>query len=239
MLQHKAHHIFRANSTKETICSLLHSPNRETCTKSLSNKWDCLAQGNKYGVSSTNNINFIHRHEVPTDRQVTYSTYACDHNPLKDEELCVWIPVGGDRLTYLDDAGSPAANLLKIKVLLNSIVSDAKRGHVSWQKIHNTTSWPPQWHDQSSYKLSSEDYTYIRINKEMYDLKQAAILVYEILKQSLAPHGYSSIIGTVGIWGHKTRANFFAFVLTILGSSILVKLMLNICRTPLDRHKNT
>ena len=36
--------------------------------------------------------------------------------------------VGGDRLTYLDDVGSSAANLLETKILLNSTISDALDG---------------------------------------------------------------------------------------------------------------
>ena len=68
----------------------------------LSNKWVRLVQGNKYGVNSTNTISFIHKHEVPSDRQVTYATYMCDHKPLKDEKFQVRITVGDDRLTYPD-----------------------------------------------------------------------------------------------------------------------------------------
>ena len=58
-------------------------------------------------------------------------------------------------------------------------------------------------------KLSSQDYIYIRINKGMYGLKQAAILAYDNLKHSLTPHGYAPIIDTVGIWGHITRPSIF------------------------------
>ena len=40
----------------------------------------------------------------------------------------------------------------------------------------------------------------------MYGLKQAAILAYDNLKEILKPYGYAPIIGTVGLWGHKTRS---------------------------------
>ena len=40
----------------------------------------------------------------------------------------------------------------------------------------------------------------------MYGLKQAALLAYNNLKDSLEPHGYSPIVGTVGMWEHKTRS---------------------------------
>ena len=52
---------------------------------------------------------------------------------------------------------------------------------------------------------TSDDYVYKRIKKGMYELKQAALLAYNNLKESLQPHGYTPIIGTVGMWEHKTR----------------------------------
>ena len=65
MFQHKACHIFRPNGTKETIDSMLQGPLRAVWEKSLSNEWGRLAQGNKYGVRSTDTIDFVHKHEVP------------------------------------------------------------------------------------------------------------------------------------------------------------------------------
>ena len=48
--------------------------------------------------------------------------------PLKKDTHRVRITVRGDRLSCLDDTGSPAANLLETKLLLNSTISDAERG---------------------------------------------------------------------------------------------------------------
>ena len=87
-----------------------------------------MANGNDYGVNGTQTIEFIHHSEVPPDRDVTYATFVCDFRPLKSEPYQIRITVGGDRLTYNDDAGSPAANLLETKILINSIISDAAKG---------------------------------------------------------------------------------------------------------------
>ena len=73
-------------------------------------------------VSYTDTIDFIHKHEVPNGRDVTYATYVLDYRPLKSEPYRERITVSGDRLTYDNDAGSPVANLLKTKVLLNSTI---------------------------------------------------------------------------------------------------------------------
>ena len=94
----------------------------------MSNEWGRLAQGNKHGVTSTDTIDFIHKHEVPDGKRVTYATYVVDYRPLKKEKYRVRITVGGDRLVYLDDAGSPAANLMETKLLVNSTISEAKHG---------------------------------------------------------------------------------------------------------------
>ena len=41
-----------------------------------------------------------------------------DYRPLKEEKYRVRITVGGDKLEYPDDVGSPTTNLLDTKVLI-------------------------------------------------------------------------------------------------------------------------
>ena len=43
----------------------------------------------------------------------------------------------------------------------------------------------------------------------MYGLKQAAILAYEFLSFLLNAADYTPIIGTLGLWKHKTRKTVF------------------------------
>ena len=70
----------------------------------------------------------IAKEEVPYGQPVTYATFVLDYCPLKDDKFWVRITVGGDKLEYLLDAGSPTANMLETKVLLNSVISDAHKG---------------------------------------------------------------------------------------------------------------
>ena len=65
---------------------------------------------------------------MPQDRDVTYATFVLDHIPFKTEEHRVRIIVGDNMLTCAEDSGSLASNLLETKVLINSIISDARRG---------------------------------------------------------------------------------------------------------------
>ena len=48
-------------------------------------------------------------------------------------------------------------------------------------------------------------YIYMRINKGMYGLKQAAILAYQTVGKLLIDEGYQPILGSLGLWKHSTR----------------------------------
>ena len=125
---HTANHIYRDDGKKETIDSLLDGKDSATWSRSLSNEWGRLSRGNDHGVKETETIDFIYQHQVPSENKVTYASYVCDYRPLKEEPYRVRITVGGDKLDYNDDAGSPAANLLETKIIINSTISDAHRG---------------------------------------------------------------------------------------------------------------
>ena len=115
--------------------------------------------------------------------------------------------MAGDCLTYPYDAGSPTSNLIETKVLLNSIIYDARHG--AWfmsagikdyylatpmareyfMKVHIRHILEEIIHKYDlRNKVASYGYVYIQIKKGMYDLKQAAILAYEHLKVTLDPH---------------------------------------------------
>ena len=69
----------------------------------------------------------MYQKEVLSGKDMTYATFACDYYPLKEEAYRIRIIVGSDHLTYEQDAGSPVANLLETKVLINSTISDANK----------------------------------------------------------------------------------------------------------------
>ena len=115
MFQLNVNHIYCPDRQKETINTLLQGSNHDIWTQSLNYQWVRLAQSNDKGVLATHNINFIHQHEVPDGRDVTYVTFIIDYRPLKSEPCCLNITVGGDRLSYAADARSTAANLLETK----------------------------------------------------------------------------------------------------------------------------
>ena len=229
-------HIYTSEGKKETVDLLINGKNKHIWLQSLSNEWGRLAQGNNEGVKGTDTIDFIYQNQVPTDRDVTYATFVCDYRPLKQEAYRIRITVGGDKLSYDKDAGSPAANLLETKILLNSTISDANKGARFMSldiKDHFLATpmrdpeymrvpfkyFPQDIIDKYNLdlKVSATGYIYIEIKKGMPGLKQAALLAYEHLKNSLAPYGYYPIPGTAGLWEHKSRPTKFCLCVDDFG----------------------
>ena len=76
--------------------------------------------------AGTNTIVFIKKNQIPQDRakDVTYDLITTLIRPEKlDEPNRTRLVAGGDRVHYPGDAGTPTADLLTIKLLLNSIIS--------------------------------------------------------------------------------------------------------------------
>ena len=234
--QPKLYHIYNKDTGKrETPESLLNGDDKEIWIKAVSNELGRLAKGNKYGVSFTETIEFICKNQVPLNRNVTYASMVFDHRPLKTEKYRCRIVAGGDRLTYDEDASSPATDILETKLLLNSIISDAKNNarfisadlkdfflaspmhQPEYMKMH-IKYIPKDIIDKYTLNdLVFRDYVYIRINKGMYGLKQAALLAYQQLRKFLEPAGYIPIPNTVGMWKHKTRKTIFCLCVDDFG----------------------
>ena len=204
--------------------------------KALSNEFGRLAQGNDAGVRHTDTIDFIKKSEVPKGRDVTYASFVYDHRPLKSEPWRVRLVVGGDKLRYEHDAGSPAAGLLETKILINSVISDTKNGarfFTAVSKDHFLASpmdrpeymripfhrFPPDI--VKRYKLdqlvADDGYVYIKIKRDMYGLRQAAILAYRHLVKVLAPYGYHPCKYSLGLWKHETRKTVFCLCVDDFG----------------------
>ena len=66
-------------------------------------------------------------------------------------------------------------------------------------------------------KVNGDGYVYCEIQLGMYGLKQAAILVYNLIKERLEPAGYFPIKESNGLWKHKTRPTIFALCVDDFG----------------------
>ena len=99
---------------------------------SFGNEIGRLAQGMPGRNNGTNTLFFIHKSEVPSDRwkDMTYGKIVCNVRPQKAETNRTRLTFGGNNTTTTIDCGTPTANLLTVKLLINSIVSTP--GAIFW-----------------------------------------------------------------------------------------------------------
>jgi hypothetical protein len=243
IFQPTIHHIYNEQTgKKETIDSLLQGKNKKIWQKAVSNEFGRLAQGNVHGILATDTIDFIHKAEVPTARDITYASFVCDYRPLKSEPYRCRIVVGGDKLSYDHDPASPAASLLETKLILNSTISDAKNGarFMSCDLKDHFLASPmerPEYMKipirnipddiiemyKLNEKVAKDGYVYIKIKKGMYGLKQAALLAFDHLVNCLEPFGYVPCKHSVGLWRHKTRKTRFCLCVDDFGVKYFCK----------------
>ena len=57
-----------------------------------------------------------------------------------------------------------------------------------------------------------QGWIYMRIEKGMYGLKQAGIIVNQELVKYMAPFGYHTVKHTPGLWVHNSRKTIFILV---------------------------
>ena len=82
----------------------------------VSNEFGRLAAGIR-DIKGNNAIKFVSKSSILPHEKVTYAQFVCDERPLKAEKHRVCCVVGGDKLSCDIDAGSPATNLMKFKIL--------------------------------------------------------------------------------------------------------------------------
>ena len=126
-------------------------------------------------------------------------------------------PVGGDSINYPDDCGTPTADLLTVKLLLNSVIStknakfmtlDIKNFYLNTPMSryeylrHRLDNFPEDVIAQYNLKdiVTSDGHVYIEVRKGMYGLPQAGLLAQELLEKRLEKHGYTQSKNTPGFW---------------------------------------
>ena len=141
---------------------------------------------------------------------------------MKSDQCTICLVVGGDKLDYSLDSGSPAASMLETKLLVNSVISDAKEGATfmscELKDLFLCSAMDTGKYMQIPYKYFPEDiriwcnleeklsrgYIYLRTKRGICGIKQASILAFEKLVKHLKTHVYYPVIGTNAILAHKT-----------------------------------
>ena len=182
---------------------------KDVWSKSFANEIGRLAQGIGGRVDPTNTIFFITKCEVPPGRfkDVTYGRIVYNYRNQKSEKHRTRLIVGGDRINYPDNWGTPTLDLLTFKLLLNSVIStdgarfmsiDIKdfylntpmaRSEFMCLKLSNLPDNVIA-HYKLHEKATNDSWVYVEIKRGMYGLPQAGPIAQQLLEKRLNKHGY-------------------------------------------------
>eukprot|EP00804_Cyclotella_cryptica_P018370 CCRYP_015487-RA/>CCRYP_015487-RA protein AED:0.13 eAED:0.11 QI:0/0/0/1/0/0.5/2/0/1281 len=215
---------------------LRHPKFKDAWSLSAANEFDRLAQGKTGRVKGTNTITFINKKDVPQERfkDVTYIKFVCQVRTEKKEPNRTRATLGGNLINYPDDVGTPTADLLLIKIFLNSVIS-TKGAKFANADISNFYLMTPLKRPEFAkvrlsdipqeiitlYKLeqiaTADGWVYIRVDRGMYGLPQSGSLGHDLLEQRLNAEGYFQSRLAPGLWKHKTRNIQFVLVVDDFG----------------------
>jgi hypothetical protein len=175
---------------------------KKVWSHSSANQFGCLAQGVRGRIKGADTIHFTHKDQVPVDRRkdITYGSFICEMRPNKTETHHTRHTMGGDRINYPADCGTPTADMLLVKCHFNSIISTkgARYANLDIKDFYLITPVAGYEHMQLKFsdmpeeiieeynlceKMTPEDYVYIKVRKGMYRLPQAGIIAQELLQE--------------------------------------------------------
>ncbi len=147
----------------------------------------------------------MHTNQVPVDRRkdVTYRSFVCEMRPNETETHCIRLTMGGDRINYPDDCGTPTADMLQVKCRFNSIIStkgarcmilDIKDFYLNTPiymrlKLSDISEEIIEEYNLHE-KMTPDLYVYIEVREGIYGLLQVGIIAQELLQEQLGKHGY-------------------------------------------------
>eukprot|EP00804_Cyclotella_cryptica_P000392 CCRYP_008696-RA/>CCRYP_008696-RA protein AED:0.37 eAED:0.37 QI:0/0/0/1/0/0/5/0/407 len=210
---------------------LRHPKFKEAWNISAANEFGRLAQGIKGRVKATDTIKFIPKSDIPPDRlkDVTYINPNRKRRtkPYSAQHL-------GQPHTLPDDVGTPTADLLLIKIFLNSVISTpgARFATADLSNFYLCTPMPrPEFGRVKLSDIPEEiieeyklhEWVYFRADKTHYGLPQAGSLSHDLLEKRLNAEGYVKTLTVPGLWKHKTRNIQFVLVVDDFGIKYVKK----------------
>ncbi len=200
-------------------------------------------------VTTTETNFFKSKEEVPTDlrKDVTYRCVLCTYRSKKTDPYCTRITTGGNLINCPNNCGTPTADLLTVKLLLNSVISmdNARLMTIDIKDFYLMTPmkcykyfcmkinlFPQDIIDEYNLheKVDADGKVYCKVRSGMYGLPQAEILAQQLLEERLIVAGYRQSKSTPGYWApgywaHDWQPFSFTLVSTILASSTSTEMM--------------
>jgi hypothetical protein len=187
--------------------------------------------------TGTNTIIFIKKTQVPQNRakDVTYGLITCLIRPEKIEEPN-WtrLVAGGDKVHYPGDTGTPTADLLTVKLFINSSISTPNTKYMMMDIKGFYLNTPMAQYKYMQLQIADmpndvikhfyltdlatpDGYVYCKIQKGMYGLPQAGIIAQQLLEKQLQEHGYCQSKTTPSLPKHNTWPISFTLVVDDFG----------------------
>jgi hypothetical protein len=227
---------------------LLKNPKfKEIWTRSAADEFGRLAQGIRGRIKGTDTIRFIHKREIPTDRlkDVTYIKFVCNVRTEKKDP--------NRTINYPEDVGTPTANLLLIKIFLNSVIltrgakfagADLANFYLmtllkrpEYAKIKLSDIPEEVITENNLHQYATPDgWVYIKVSRGMYGLPQAGSLGHDLLEQQLNKEGFFQSQIVPALQKHKTKPIQFVLVVDNFGIKYLKKEDLDHLIQTLEKH---
>jgi hypothetical protein len=193
-------------------------------------------------VTTTETMSFKSKSQIPQERRkdITYGRIVCVYRSEKTDPHRTRITMGGNLINYPDDCGTPPADLITVKILLNSIVStlNAKFMTIDLKDFYLMTPMTQKEYFRmkldlfpadiiEEYKLQDvvdpDGNVYCEVTRGMYGLPQAGIIAQELLTKRLLVAGYCQCTITPGYWCHDWRPISFTLVVDDFGVKYINK----------------
>jgi hypothetical protein len=168
-------------------------------------------------------------------KDITYGLITCLIRPEKtNEPNRTKLVAGGDRVHNPFDAGTPTANLLTIKLLINNVISTLGARFFTMDIKNFYLCTPMTRYEYMQLKLSHmpdsviayyhllnittpKRCIYCEICQGIYGLLQVGIIAQVLLAKRLKEHGYTQSETTPGLWTHEWYLITFSLVVDNFG----------------------
>ncbi len=179
---------------------------------------------------------------IPQNRRkdITNRRIVCNFHSEKKDPYHPRITMGGNLINYPDDWGTPAANLLTVTIMFNSVIStpNVKYMMIDIKDFYLMTPmgqyeyflmklelFPPDIIDKYGLrdKVDADGNVFCKVQHGMYGLPQASIIAQDLLTKQLNKAGYQQSKIMPGYWRHNWRPISFTLVVDDFGVKYIDK----------------
>ena len=181
-------------------------------------------------VAGTETFQVIRYKDIPRDcrMEVCHTKLLCELRPQKEDPDRTRITIGGNRIIYPGDFGTPTASLELVKLILNSVLSrpgakfacfDVKKFYLATpmeqsEYVRINIEYIPQEfiHEYNLLPMVHNGWIYFEIIRGCYGLPQSGMLANNLLCTRLNIKRYFEATASPGIWKHQRRPIKFCLI---------------------------